>query len=67
MANGDLSTDLSLSLLTPASSVRATGGDSTRHEAEARARRQARDAEKDRDDNPLENDDGPEHQLDSLA
>ena len=66
MAGGDLSTDLSLDMLTPASSVRAIGGNPPKQDSEAKARRQTPEEES-REDNLAEPDDHPEHQLDSLA
>ena len=66
MANGELSTDLSLNQLTPASSVRAIGNDSVKHHAETKARRRAHD-EENPEDSPVEPDDRDQHQLDSLA
>ncbi len=68
MGSGDLSTDLSLGLLTPTPAVRAVEGGSSNQDAEGQARRRPRpEEEKQEEDALCEAVDQPAHQLDHLA
>ena len=71
MGNGDLSADLTLGVLTPASSVRPVEGHSLRPEDEGKGRRRSRPEEKDAENEGEEASpdagDSPPHQLDHLA
>lgn len=67
MGSGDLSSDLSLGILTPTPAVRPAEGNSPHQDAEGKARRRARpEPEKSEDEAAVEAGDPP-HQLDSLA
>jgi hypothetical protein len=66
MGSGDLSTDLSLGVLTPTPSVRPAQGHSPGQDAESKARRRPRpEPESSGDENSV--DDAATHQLDHLA
>jgi len=68
MASGDLSTDLSLRILTPTPSVRPAEGHSPPQEAESKARRRPQPAPQNSDDDASsEIEDPVPHQLDRLA
>lgn len=68
MGTGDIAADLSPDLLTPASSVRAVGGETSNRGRDGESRRRA-STEENRNDEPPEPDDQdqPEHALDRLA
>jgi hypothetical protein len=66
MASGDLSTDVSVGLLTPAPSVRPVGSNSPHEEPQPKPRSQARDEDAS-EETPSESDATSEHQLDRLA
>ena len=67
MASSDLSTDLSLGVLTPTPSVRPADGQSAHQEAEGEARRRAQPGPEDPDDASADVADPVTHQLDHLA
>ena len=69
MGNSDLSSDLTLGILTPASSIRPVEGHSPHPDAEGNARRRSRPEEKsdEGEDASSDADDTPAHQLDHLA
>jgi len=66
---GDRSTDLTVGVLTPASSVRGVEGHTPRHDTPGKARRRSRPEEDDSyEDNPASDASvKPEHQVDDLA
>jgi len=69
MGNSDLSADLTLGILTPASSVRPVEGHSPHPDAEGKARRRSRPEEEDDDGENASSEasDTPAHQFDHLA
>jgi hypothetical protein len=76
MGSGDLSTDLNLGMLTPATSVRPSNGQSDRQDAESKTRRQTHprqthpeeeNSEPQEKEEENESDDKPAHQLDRMA
>ena len=68
MDTGDLSTDLTMGVLAPASSIRAADGHSPQRDADGKGRRRAQ-AEKENGDTDVSSPEAgaPAHQLDSLA
>jgi len=66
---GELSTDLALGVLTPASSVRSVEGHSPHQDAEGKARRRPRLKQDDPTDAETidSESDNPNHQLDHMA
>jgi hypothetical protein len=68
MGSGDLSTDLSLGVLTPTPSVRPAQGHSPSQDAEGKARRRPRpEPENSENEASPEGGDSAPHQLDHLA
>ncbi len=68
MDSGELSTDLTMGILAPTSSVRATDGHSTQRDAEGKRRRRPRSESENGDPDDSSPEAGvPAHQLDSLA
>jgi hypothetical protein len=67
MANGDLSADMGLGILAPASSISAISGHAPPQDAEGKSRR--RPVQRDGDEPNLapEPEQAPAHELDSLA
>jgi len=68
MDSGDLSSDLTMGLLAPASSVRAVDGHSPQRDADGKRRRRPQ-SERENDDTDGSSPEAgiPAHQLDSLA
>jgi len=69
MDGGNLSTDLTIGVLTPASAVRTVEGDSAKQDAKEQARHRSHSEEKNRDDEGLSARVGgePAHRVDNLA
>ena len=67
MANGDLSADLGLGILAPASSVPAVSGHAPPPDAEGRSRRRPSKPDGDELNLAPEPEEAPAHELDSLA
>jgi hypothetical protein len=69
MGSGDLSTDLTLGILSPTSSVGPAEERARPRDAESKARRRPRPADPDADSelSSLEAEDKPAHQIDRLA
>lgn len=65
MESGDFSTEVSVDVLTPASSVRPAGANSPNQDPQAKSRRQTRDQEA--SEEASESDAKSEHQIDRLA
>jgi hypothetical protein len=67
MGSGDLSTDLSMGVLTPTPSVRPAEGRSPHPDAEGTVRRHSRPKPEDADEEATSDASEPAHQLDRLA
>jgi hypothetical protein len=68
MEPGDIASGLSPDLLTPASSVRAVGGETRNRGRDGESRRRSRGEENANDESPASEDsDQAEHELDRLA
>ena len=69
MGSGDLSTDMTVGILTPAASVRGVEGHTPRQDSQGKARRRSRPEEDNPDDdNPAsDSSEKPQHQIDDIA
>jgi hypothetical protein len=67
MANANLSPDLSLDRLQPASSVRPVATHGSHNDPESKRRRREPAADNDADEPAVDNSDQPPHKIDSLA